>query len=83
MKTLREKRNSLPFLALPSAGGPYTLNIDACDVYVGCVLLQVQPDKTKKLVGYLFRSLTREGNACSTTQPHCSAIARSVLLQRS
>lgn len=40
---------SKPTLALPYAEDRYILDTDACNVHVGCVLLQEQPKRTNNL----------------------------------
>lgn len=44
-------------LALPNSTGHLGLDIDACDIQVGCVFLQELPDKTVKPIEYWPRSL--------------------------
>lgn len=73
---------SPPKLALPSARGGHTLEFDACNVHVGCVLLQEQPNGKSKLVGYWSGSLAKARQAYNTTQREYFAIMGSVLMLR-
>lgn len=52
MATFQENLISPPILVLSYAEGNFTLDTDACNVQVGWVLLQYQPDTTKQLIGY-------------------------------
>lgn len=56
MNSLKNALISPPVLALPNNSGHLTLDTDACNVQVGCVLLQQQPDDTTKPIGYWSRS---------------------------
>ena len=71
-----------PVLALPKYGRPYTLDTDACDYQVGCVLLQLQEDNTLRPVGYWYRTLTKAEKNYSTTEKECLAIVWAVLMLR-
>lgn len=53
----KQRLASLPVLAVPKLGRPYTLACDACACQLGCALLQKQLDETLRLVGYCFCSL--------------------------
>lgn len=64
----KKKLISSPIPALFYAGGHFTLDTNACDVEVGCMPLQKQPDKTKKPVGHRSRSLTKVEKTYGTTQ---------------
>jgi len=79
---LRDSMISPPVLALPRAGYPYTLDTDACDHQVGCVLMQEQEDGTLRPVGYWSRSLTKAEKNYSTTEKECLAIVWAVLALR-
>lgn len=48
MKTPQERLISSPDLTLPYTGGQYTINTDARNVRVGCLLLREQTEKTMK-----------------------------------
>lgn len=82
MTALHEKLISTPVLALPYTGGHNTLDTDACNVQVGCVQLQEQPDSTKILAAYWSPSLAKVERAYNTTQKECLAILSPVLLLR-
>jgi len=49
---LKMRLTNTQILALPGSTGAYVLGTDSSDCQVGCVLTQVQPDKTYKPVGY-------------------------------
>lgn len=68
MTTPQGKLISPPILALHYTGGHYSLDTDACEVQVGCILLQGQSDKTKKPIGYWSRSHTEAEIAYDTTR---------------
>lgn len=69
-------------LALPNRTGHITLDTDACNVQVGCLLLQQQPNETTKPIGYWSRSLTETERKYDTTQHECLEIVWSILLLR-
>ena len=71
-----------PVLALPKAEGKYTVDTDACDLQVGCVLLQEQEDGTNRPVGYWSRTLTKPEKAYTVTERECLAVVWAVLLLR-
>lgn len=52
IKELRNCLILLPALELSYADGHSTVDVNVCEVYVRCVLLQERPHKTTKLVGY-------------------------------
>lgn len=45
-------------LAISCWQGPYTIGRDACDIEMGSVLLQQQPDGANQLIGFWCRSLS-------------------------
>lgn len=57
-KDCKNARISLPVLALPNSTGCMTPDNDACDVQIGCVIFQMQPDVATKPFGYWQRALT-------------------------
>lgn len=59
-----------------------TLDTDAFNAQIGCVLLQRQSDNTIKLVGYWCCSPTDAGVLYDITQRQCLVIVRPVLLPR-
>jgi len=79
---LKDLLTSPPILALPRADGHFTLDTDACDRQVGCVLLQAQPDDQMRPVGYWSRTLTAPERNYSTTERECLAVVWAVLLLR-
>lgn len=56
--TLKIARMSPYVLPLPYSGGDMTLDADACNFQINCIMLQKQPDDRTNLVGYCSRSLT-------------------------
>lgn len=46
--TLRTKLIVHPVLLLPGSQGDITVDTDACEKHIGCVLLQNQPDGTER-----------------------------------
>ena len=82
-ETLKAALISPQVLALPRAGFKYTLDTDACDVQIGCILLQDQPDsKTPKPVGFWSRTLTPAEKGYDTTNKECLAVVWAVLTLR-
>ena len=73
-KSLKSKLVNPPILALPRSEGKFTLDTDACDTQVGCVLLQDQPDGHARPIGYWSRKLTKAEQAYTTTERECLAI---------
>lgn len=64
---LRDKLISPPVLALPNATGRYTVDTDACDRQVRCVLMQDQREDKPNSVGYCSRKLTKAERDYDTT----------------
>jgi len=82
-KELRARLITPPILALPRSGLPMTVETDACDKQVGCVLLQDQPDgQPMKPLGYWSRSLNKAERNYNTTQRECLAVVWAVLMLR-
>ena len=81
-ETLKEALTSPLILALPRAGFPYILDTDACDVHVGCVLQQEQPEGKPRPVGFWSRSLSQAECNYDTTNKACLAIVWAVLILR-
>lgn len=73
----------LPILAIRYAGRHYTLDTDACDIYVDCMLLHVQPDKTKEPIGYWSRSRTKAEKGYCRTLREFLTIVWPIVLPRS
>ena len=80
--TLKDKLVNPPILALPRHNYHYTLDTDACEDQVGCVLLQEQPNGDKLPIGYWSRSLTQAEKIYSTTERECLAIVWGILALR-
>lgn len=82
-QTLKDQLTSPPVLALPRLGHAYTVETDACETQVGCVLLQDQPgEKYPKPIGYWSRSLAPAEKNYDTTQKECLAVVWAVLILR-
>lgn len=71
-------------LALPGEDALFTVETDACDEEVGCVLLQSQlnHEKDSPPIGCWPRTITDEEENCDTTQQECRAVVWAVLLPR-
>lgn len=82
LKALENALQSPPVLALPYAGSQISLDTDACDVQVGFVSLQKEPDKKTNPILYCSRLLNNAEREYDTTQLECFAIIWSVLLLR-
>ena len=82
-ETLKERLIEPPVLALPKLQGRYTIDTDACNTQVGCVLLQEQEgEKTPNPVGYWSRTLSPAEQNYTTTEQECLAVVWSVLMLR-
>ena len=83
-ETLKEKLFNPPILTLPRIGRRYTIDTDACNVQIGCVLLQDQEDEkpTRKPIGYWSRTLFQAEQGYHTTERECLAVVWAVLLLR-
>lgn len=68
MITPKNTRISHPVLALTYSAGHMKLETDACNVQVGCVILQKHPNDTTNPTGYWSRSLTDTDIRYNTTQ---------------
>ena len=79
---LKEKLTSTPVLALPRATGQFTIDTDACDYQVGCVLLQRQDDDSLRPIGYWSRTLNPAETRYDTTHKECLAVVWAVLMLR-
>lgn len=82
MSLLKLMLISQPFLTLLKTTDYKTLHTDACDVLVGCLILQQQPDVTTNPIGYWSRSLSDAERKYDTTSQICLAIVCVVLLLR-
>lgn len=82
METLKIAQISFPVLALSNSGGHKTLDKDACNVQIDCVVLQKQPGKTTNPIGYWSHFLTDIKQRYDRTQRTCLTIVWSVLLPR-
>lgn len=77
-----ERLISPPVLALPRFQGQYTVNTDAYDRQIGCVLLQKLPDGHNKQIGYWSSSLTDSERANNTAHRECLPVVWVVFLFR-
>lgn len=73
------KLASPPVLSLPRKCLPYVLDTDACDIQVGCVLMQFDDDKSLSPVGYRSRTLCSAKQNYDTTERYFLVIVLSVL----
>lgn len=80
MDVLKKELITQPVLALPQLNGHYTIDTDACDSQVACVLLQEQEDKVLKLTGYWSCSFCDVETRYGTTHKERLAVVCSVLL---
>jgi len=78
--TLKMRLISPPVIALPRGTGKYTVDTDACDRQVGCVLLQEQLTGPDRPIGYWSRSLTSAEAAYDTTERECLAVVWAVTM---
>lgn len=67
INAMKDALLSPPVLAIPIFIAHMTLDTDACDKRVGCVLLQKQEDKIARPIGYWSRSLNNAGKKYETT----------------
>lgn len=80
IKNLQEKLILPPVLALPFTGELVRLATGACGVYVGCIVMQEQPDRTTKPIGYQSSSVTSAKRTYDTRQLKCLSIAWEVVI---
>ncbi len=66
--------SSAPVLRAPDFQKPFMLAVDACDVGVGAVLLQVDEDGFEKPVAYFSKKLNRHQKAYSTVEKESLAL---------
>lgn len=69
-------------LGLPHLLSEYTVDTDAYQKQIGCVLLQMQPDGTNRLIRYWSHSLNDAKSAHDTTICQCLAVIWAVVLLR-
>lgn len=79
MKSMQELIVSV-VLDLPYADARRALDTDACDVRVGCVLLQEAMNKMEESIEFRSRTLTSAGCVFDSTQQDFLANVLSVLL---
>jgi len=79
---LKKRLTEAPILALPRREGAYTVDTDASAGQIGAVLLQEQPDRSTRPVGYWSRSLNAAERNYSTTERECLAAVWASLLLR-
>lgn len=81
-ETPKAKLVEHPVLALPQSLEGCTVEKDACNKRIGCVVLHKQPDGTKWQFRYWSRSLNYAERSYDTTQRECLAVVWAVLLLR-
>jgi len=79
---LKRRLTEAPILALPRRQRAYTLDTDASAGHVGVVLLQDQPDQSKRPVGYWSCPLNAAKWSYSTTERECLAMVWASLFLR-
>lgn len=67
--------SSPPVLRAPDFQRPFLLAVDACDVGVGAVLLQVWQDSYGRPVAYFSKKLNKHQQAYSTIEKEALALA--------
>lgn len=75
-ETSNAKVSSPLELALPRRDGKMFVDTDACGRQIGRVLLQVQPDKSVRPIGYWSRTKTPAETRYETTHGECLAVVR-------
>lgn len=65
-----------PVLVFPHSQGEYSVEIDAYDKHIGCVLLQNQLDGTDRQIRYWSHSLNDAKRAITTTSYKCIAVVQ-------
>jgi len=79
---LKRRLTEALILALPLRHGAHTLDTDASAGQVGAVLLQEQPDQSRRPVGYWSRSLNAvERNYSKTERERLAVVWASLLLR--
>lgn len=77
-----DKHTTPPVPAFPKSNGLYTIDADACDTKVGCVLLREQGDKILKSAGFWLGSLCDVKRRYGTMHKKCSAVVWVALMLR-
>lgn len=71
-----------PIHVFPRGNGLYTIEIDACDTQVGCILLQAQKSGAEKRFGYWSGRLSASERQPATTHKESVALLWAILLFR-
>lgn len=79
METLKAALMTLLVLALEYPNVSFILHSDACNVRLGCFILQTRSDDTTKPIGCWSQLLTDTKRRYDTTQRECMAMVRSIL----
>lgn len=79
---LKTLQTNPPILAHPRKVGQYTVDTDACDSQVGCVLLKQHEDGTARPIRYWSRTLTGIEQKLETTHEKRLAVMWALLLLR-
>ena len=82
LEELKRRLTSPPILALPKQREYYKLDTEACDLQVGCTLLQDQGGAGYVPIGHCSRALTKQERDYTTTEKECLAIVWAILLLR-
>lgn len=82
LEVFKEYLTISPVLPFPRNKRKYTLDTDACDKQIGCVLLEEQQDGNIRLVRYWSRRLADKEREVGTAYKECLAVVWSVTLLR-
>lgn len=82
LNALKDALIVLPVQALPNPSELIALDTHTCDAEVGCVLLQIQPDDSVRIVGYWSCALSDADSQYNSTQKECLAIVWSIFILR-
>lgn len=77
---MRKKVIPPQILALPRREGRLTVDADACNEKIGCVLFQYQEEGPAKPIRYCSRALITTERDYNTTQHKCFILVSAVLL---
>lgn len=64
---LKDKLSQPPVLSFPNLNGRFTVETDACDRKVRCVLLKYKDDETRNQSWYWYMTLNKDKRAYETT----------------
>lgn len=73
-ENLKKALTTPPILRLPRKGLPYSVDTDASDAQIGCVLLQTHEDGQRYPIGFWSRVMSSTERNYSTTEKECLAV---------